>query len=163
MLKNFFTKERFKYIFLTLFILIVFSGVFNFIKLNFIIGLDCQNVRSLPHKVYIIKKSDFIAFYSDNRMTEYFPAGSIFIKKVVARQGDIVNTNGRKFYVNGKFIGEAMQYDLKGNPVEFVKFNNYRLKAGEYFVIGTNKFSYDSRYWGLVYENQIIGPAFPLF
>ena len=152
-----------KSIFSTLIIFIIIFGFFHFFSLNFSFGIDGQNIKSLPYKFYIIKKSNYVAFLSDSRMTKYFPIGSIFIKKIAAREGDVLNTIGNKFYVNGKFIAEAVNYDLNGKPVKHCTFKNYKLKAGEYFVLGTNKFSYDSRYWGLLYERQIIGHAYPLF
>jgi signal peptidase I len=94
-------------------------------------------------------------------------AGQRFIKRVIGLPGETVDvTNGQvKILKDGKTTVLSEKYlpaDLKT-----LKDVNIILKADQYFVLGDNReYSFDSRYWGMVPKQDIIGKAalriFPL-
>lgn len=82
-----------------------------------------------------------------------------FIKRIIGLPGDTVMVRNGKVMVNGNvlnelYIKEEPQYDY--GPVT--------VPENEYLVLGDNRNnSYDSRYWGFVPREKIIGRAFVRF
>lgn len=78
-----------------------------------------------------------------------------FIKRVIAVPGDAVSIRDGKVSVNGKVIEENyLDESTRGNLDETV------VPEGSYFVLGDNRSnSSDSRSWGFVPEENIIGKA----
>lgn len=44
---------------------------------------------------------------------------------------------------------------LSGKDLAYQEFNNYELKEDEFYVLGENPYSYDSRYYGIILKNII--------
>ncbi len=83
-----------------------------------------------------------------------------FIKRVIALPGETVTiTNGKVDVVkDGKNVELSESYLPEGLLTEGNV--NVTLKDGEYFVLGDNRpFSYDSRRWGVLPTEDIIGKA----
>ena len=82
-----------------------------------------------------------------------------FIKRVIGLPGDIITVHGTQVIVNGKTLSEA--YVDPGNQGNrFASFTNMRVPAGTYFVMGDNRLvSFDSRAWGCLPKENIIGRA----
>ena len=89
----------------------------------------------------------------------YYPDGAPFLKIVRGIPGDIVTCDGRKFYVNGVFVGEAKAQTKRGNPL--TPGPTGTIPPGRYFVWTPHKDSYDSRYGevGWVPVKHILGTA----
>lgn len=105
---------------------------------------------SLPGKVYFTNKQDKDYIRNGEIITfkffgEYYPHGTLLLKKVVGLPGDVVTEVDRVFYINGTPVGKAKEVDLNGNPL---KMNSFRgaIPAGKFWFATDHVDGYDSRY-----------------
>lgn len=74
---------------------------------------------------------------------------NVMIKRLIAQEGDTIEIKNGQVFVN------EMERDNHLNTVGDV---HLKLNKNEYFVLGDNrKVSNDSRYFGVIYSNQILG------
>jgi signal peptidase I len=122
------------------------------------------------------QRGDVVVFhYPGNPRIDY-------VKRVIGLPGDTIEVQNKELYVNGKlvpvsYIGDVfsenehlMGYQEQlGGVTHQVLFNPERLSpslkvtvpANSYFVMGDNRDnSNDSRYWGFVPEDLLVGKAF---
>ncbi len=87
-----------------------------------------------------------------------------FIKRVIGIPGDSVLLKGGFVYLNGNKLNESVYLgsDVRTYGGSFLKDNQpYTVPDGNYIVFGDNRpFSSDSREWGLLPKNMIIGKSF---
>ncbi len=110
-----------------------------------------------------------------------------YIKRVVGLPGDRVVYDGKKIYINGKLMeqiggtpytrgqgGEILQNATRATEIlDAIRHDilltdrpdytppEHVVPAGHYFVMGDNRdHSNDSRYWGYVPEENLVGKAF---
>lgn len=121
---------------------------------------------SLKHRFFYVdlrrkepKRGEYIAFwlYPDKIISEKQRS----IKEVVCFPGDVLEVRGREYYCNGFYLGRAKERSKKGIPVDNFKWNGV-IPDGMYFVMGVHPDSYDSRYYGFVSKESIIGVGKPL-
>ena len=119
----------------------------------------------LPHRS--IRRGDIIAFKSPTD-------GNIpFVKRVIGMPGDTVEVRNKNLFINGDRLDEPYKIHVDSTvysqdpwtPEELKVRDNYgpaTVPANRYFVMGDNRDnSNDSRYWGFVTWDEVIGK--PLF
>ena len=151
----------------TLLVVSLLLGIFLFTKNVGYIGLNYS--ESLPTLIFYVdrlsregtfQRGDYLVFHHPG---DRFVKEMDMVKKLICLPGDVltVDRNSRKFYCNGSFIGTAKQTTRKGEPAPLFIWNG-AIPEGKYFVMGIHPDSYDSRYYGFVSQERIIGKAYPL-
>jgi len=115
------------------------------------------------YKNNIPQKGDIIVFkYPENPKRD-------FIKRIIATEGDILESKEKSIFVNGSALNEPyVQYSDKqirtnGNDPRD-NFGPLTVPKDKVFVMGDNRDqSYDSRYWGYVDKDQIRGKALYIY
>ncbi|MCX5717272.1 MAG: signal peptidase I, partial [Nitrospirae bacterium] len=102
-------------------------------------------------RMFVFKKperGDIIVFkYPENPSKD-------FIKRVVAAEGDVIESKNKMIHVNGNKVNEpyARHTDSSMRPMGIEPRDNFGpviVPKNKYFVMGDNRDqSYDSRYWG---------------
>ncbi|HSX85003.1 MAG TPA: signal peptidase I [Cellvibrio sp.] len=127
------------------------------------------------------QRGDVMVFFPPHQPETYF------IKRVIGLPGDLISYNNHVLTINGEVVPEKLIAELPaGNPTyrlatetidgkEFTVKKDlvpgglsirgtWRVPAGHYFMMGDNRDnSADSRAWGEVSENAIVGKAFAVW
>lgn len=112
-------------------------------------------VDKISYKLNSPKRNDVIVFKYPKDETKFF------IKRIIALPNEIIDVKDRTITITNKDHQEG--FILNEPYVENFSNNNihYELKSNEYYVMGDNRgASSDSRYWGPVKEDLIVGKAF---
>lgn len=156
---------------------------------KFVYGGRVPFTDRFVYKSSKIRRGDVVVF---KKRSESFNGGkkTYFIKRVVAVGGDIIDIRGRSVFVNGVetlqtyagFYGEnenialeryVQQFGRKKVSLLYEKgrYSTYKGKvsyplivpAGHIFLMGDNRDnSQDSRLWGTIPEENVMGRAFAI-
>jgi signal peptidase I len=106
-------------------------------------------INTISYRLHAPQRGDIIAFRHES------PAPEVFIKRIIGLAGDKVAIDRGTVMVNGSVL-----------PEPYVRFADNRsfpevtVPAGSLYVLGDNRVdSNDSRYWGFVAQNQVLGKA----
>jgi conjugal transfer pilin signal peptidase TrbI len=137
---------------------------------RFRLGIDAQKDTCLEGARIVlidtydrdIWRGDLVAFRAE-RMAPYFEDGRTIVKRVAGVSGDRVRVDEFHTMVNGAEIARGLPHSekLQKDPAAFRREETVPPRA--YWVTGTTPKSFDSRYWGYMYDRQIIGRAYALF
>jgi signal peptidase I len=107
------------------------------------------------------ERGDVVVFETPPEAEEVCPGpGGVFVKRLIGVPGDTVEIRGDALLVNGALLSEPYLYDGEvGDP-----FGPVTVPEGQYFMMGDNRLqSCDSRDWGPVGRENLIGPVFALY
>jgi len=102
-----------------------------------------------------VKRGDVVAFYNPLQKKQRL------LKRLIGLPGDRLEIKDHSLYVNGKLqkVYEKLEF-LKIDPDDLSYKYCLSIPDNNYYFIGDNvQNSRDSRYWGFVNKNDIIGKA----
>lgn len=137
--------------------------------------------RLLPYRT--IHRGDVVVFHFPSNPPEHV------VKRVIGLPGDRVHLENGRVWINGSEIDEpyvvfepAYADDFRDNfPTRIytdpgvkpkwwiemrsdVRGRDLEIPAGDYFVMGDNRnYSLDSRYWGFITQDHIVGRPFLIY
>ena len=121
---------------------------------NFLSG-DYLIVDELSYRFSDPQRGDIIIFKYPKDTAQRF------IKRIIGLPGETVDVKNGNVIISKD--GKSFTLDEKYLPSDLKTYGDIRavLSANEFFVLGDNReFSYDSRAWGTVPREDIIGKAF---
>ncbi len=90
-----------------------------------------------------------------------------FIKRIIGLPGDTVEVRARAVYINGAPLNEPYAWHDALDDMRIVPrddFGPVTVPPDKYFMMGDNREnSQDSRFWGFLERDKIIGRAFVLY
>jgi len=89
-----------------------------------------------------------------------------YVKRVIALPGETISIHNKVVSINGEPLNEKYTYfrDPRIQNGYRDNFPEYTVPAGHYFCMGDNRdHSFDSRYWGTVPADYIIGKPWRLY
>jgi conjugal transfer pilin signal peptidase TrbI len=149
--------------------LVVAAGAY--LEHRFRLGIDDQKELCLPgnHRWFLIDRmdrdiwrGDLLAFGADQRMAPWFPLNQVVVKIATGVSGDRVEVTVDHTRINETAVADGLALAEKLNRQVTAFFRSEVIPPGSYWVTGTHPRSFDSRYWGYVNENQIVGRAYAL-
>ncbi len=129
---------------------------------KFIYGIRIPFIGKRVLSFHDPERNDVIVFiYPQDRSKD-------FIKRVVGLPGDVIEIRNKKLYVNGEPAPDPHAHYDPVNPhtarTPRDNFGPYTVPDGHVFVMGDNRdHSHDSRFWGPVKIDDILGKAFILY
>lgn len=145
-----------------------FSGHYRIVY-DSIKGANC-----LPYSVFLVDlrdratdRGEYIAFVT-RQMEPFYANGTVAVKQIAAVPGDRVQVGRQGVAINGHLQGALLHLKAgerlwrMGRRISDVE-RDERVPQGHLWMMGTNPRSYDSRYWGYIDNEQIIGRAIPLW
>ena len=132
---------------------------------------------SLDHRLFFmtgfnqekIKNGDYLVFQGDKEEVEKHAKPMLnkkldkLIKKVGCAPGEMLTSDTQgQFFCQGIFIGKALAADSLKRPLPQFQYSGI-VPEKNFFMIGTNPRSYDSRYFGFVDADRMLHKALPLW
>ena len=161
--------------------LIISFSIFS--TISYILGYRLNLSSSIPPGIYKLDKKatytkgDLVIFCLSEKEAKYAkmkgyigmgivcPAFSVPLTKyITAAAGDSISIDS-DIIINGKDVlnSVVLKTDHEGHQTKRIKYHNRILKEDEYILFSNyNPNSYDSRYYGIIHHNQIIGKSSPI-
>ncbi len=132
---------------------------------------------SLDHRLFFmtgfnrekIKNGDYLVFQGNKDEVEKHAKPMLnkkldkLIKKVGCAPGEALTRDAQgQFFCQGVFIGKALIADSFKRPLPQFQYSGI-VPEKNFFMIGTNPRSYDSKYFGFVDADKILHKALPLW
>lgn len=136
----------------------------------FRIGYDPQAVRCLPHSVWILNRSAPTSI-ERGQYIQYIAKGiapiadgALVVKIAAGVPGDRIHVDAEGVSINGAYWGPVNPESLHKAHLSVADITrDLVVPPGKLFVLGTLPRTWDSRYWGLLDDRQIVGRAWPLW
>lgn len=115
----------------------------------------------ISYKVGDVKRGDVIVFHAPPAANCPTGTGCDFIKRVLALPGDSVEVKDNGIYVNSTRLNEPyIPADFETMAGKFTQGRTVFMGPNEYFAVGDNRpYSSDSRVWGPITKQDIVGKA----
>lgn len=133
---------------------------------------DPQTIRCIPgYTVYLVDIQDRdlvrgnLYLFRSKNLAPIYAQGTKMLKYLRGMPGDIVEVrNNDQVFINGvaSEAGLSLAEEKLGRPASYFH-GKATLGTDEYWFLGTSPLSFDSRYWGAVKRESIVGRAYPIF
>ncbi|MEZ8329190.1 signal peptidase I [Vibrio splendidus] len=150
-------------------ILLFKFGMGWFVK-NYHFMVDTQDEKCIPeYSVYLIAKNPVrieqgkIYAFSAKGMQPFFKDNTVIGKYASGLEGDQISIQKSGVFVNDELVTEGYLLASKIQVPANELYKSFVVPKGKVFFTGSAPKSYDSRYWGLADQKQIIGEAIPLW
>ncbi|MEQ1523166.1 MAG: S26 family signal peptidase [Aestuariivirga sp.] len=110
-------------------------------------------------EIAVIKSAKWVRIYASTR--GYLPQKVLLLKPIFAAHPSVICRFGLYVFVDGKHVIKAQIMDKQHRLLPVWK-GCKALKPSRYFVLGRHRDSFDSRYFGPIDRDQVIGTAFSL-
>ena len=133
-----------------------------------------KGANCLPYTVFLVDiddrsvgRGDYVAFIS-RQMEPFYGDGTAVVKIAVGVPGDHVRVDSEGVMVNDRNWGTLRHLERgqklwsMGRRLSDVERDEV-VPAGHLWMMGTHPRSYDSRYWGFIKYEQVVGRAIPLW
>ena len=124
-------------------------------------------VNKLSYRLHDVNRGDVVVFERPPAVNFGDDSVEDLIKRVIGLPGDILEFRDCAVFVNGQLLDEPYTdgacTEAPNATVDPEQDGRIAVPQGEYFVMGDNRRpqqSYDSRFWGYVDDDLIIGRAF---
>ncbi len=111
-------------------------------------------VNKFGHHIWEFQRGDILVFkYPENPEIDY-------VKRLIGLPGEKVELKDSKLYINDQEVAE----DYLPEGLKFDDYGPVEVPEGHYLMLGDNRNnSEDSRYWGCLPEDNVIGKAMFIF
>lgn len=111
-------------------------------------------VDEISYRLGNIKRDDVVVFHYPKDTTKFF------IKRIIGLPGETVDVKGSDVIITNKAHPEGFTLNQPFVKNQSSDVTHFVLKDNEYFVMGDNRSaSSDSRYWGAVPKDLMVGRA----
>jgi len=162
MINKYFPRKIRIFLFLSIFFLGVVFKLMGF-------EYAYSSTPSLEYKHFVINtknksynKGDLITFEYDKEPKYYVQKGDYLTKIVSCTENELLNFKENSFYCNNKKIANFTIIDLNFNKIKPFEYSGV-IPKNKIFVLGTHKYSYDSRTFGLIDKSSIVGNTIGIF
>jgi signal peptidase I len=101
------------------------------------------------------RRGEIVVFRAPQRTEAVCGAGGVFVKRLVGLPGEHISIRRGSVFVDGRRLREP----YIASPNEDPETGSWTVPAGHYFFLGDNRaHSCDSRAWGAVPRDDLIGP-----
>ena len=149
-------------------VFVLLHALVSWFSHRFLIGHDAQTTLCLSgnHRWYLIDKAekspelgDLVAYRSDARMAPELPLGTLVVKRVEALGGDRVDLETQGIRIQGELRPVRFPHRQRLKDRALSDHEGMVIPDTSLWVMGDHPRSFDSRYFGPVSAQQIIGVA----
>lgn len=112
--------------------------------------------------VAFIMQQDYAERVQPGRLhRDYADVGKRWMKRIVGVPGDHILVKDNEVYINGQSVGRGIGIDRYGQRIDLATLPE-TIPEGQYYVALPHPRSFDSRYYGLIRQADILGAVTPL-